>query len=77
MVAQALAQVQGQRTALEVEQVTNGLKDDQPAPGYRERTVEEERERLNESEARLAKEYAELMPDVEKLLEDSKGGSGK
>lgn len=60
---------------LEAEQVTNGLADDDPAPGFLEKTVAEQRRELRESERRVTETYANLMPYVlAQIGEERPGG---
>lgn len=69
-----LAQIQRQILNLAIDQTANGLADDAIAPGYAqesERTVAKERQRLKDAEARIVDEYSDLMPEIEKLIEQS------
>lgn len=69
-----LRNIQSQRFTLDVEVTANGLSDDSPAPGgVAGRTVKEHREHLAAAEARLADEYGDLMPDVQRLVSAQQG----
>lgn len=77
-VAQMLSTIQQARYTLEVEATANLTEDDQlsPAQGAKPgETVEQHRERLLASEGALLAKYADLIPDVTKLIE-TRGGSG-
>lgn len=53
---------------LEIAVVRHGLKPTDPAPGYRDKTVKQERDDLAGQEERLVKRYAPLLSEVQKLV---------
>jgi hypothetical protein len=56
-----LQNVQQRIFTLEAEQVANGLADDDPAPGFAEKTVAKYRTELREKEARIVDEFGDLL----------------
>jgi hypothetical protein len=69
MIAAMLQQVQGRLRALRLEQVTNGLGDDQVAGMSAPQTVGELRAELLGKEQNILREYAEYLDEVAALIE--------
>lgn len=70
MVANMLSGIQSRKYQNELEAAANGKADDQPSVTAPNRTVAEEREWLKKREAEIAEKFADVMPDVSKLVEN-------
>jgi hypothetical protein len=63
-----LRNLQHQQFGLEAEAKAQNVQDDQPAPSAPNRTVAEQRSFLKSAIDKLADEYADVLPDVERLI---------